>query len=64
MSSENEMTFEFAIQRLEEIVSKLEKNEASLEESMKLFEEGTRLTSFCSKKLKDAEQKITELTKE
>lgn len=64
MSSENEMTFEFAIQRLEEIVSKLEKNEASLEESMKLFEEGTRLTSFCSEKLKDAEQKITELTKE
>lgn len=64
MSSENEMTFEFAIQRLEKIVSKLEKNEASLEESMKLFEEGTRLTSFCSEKLKDAEQKITELTKE
>ena len=64
MSSENEMTFEFAIHRLEEIVSKLEKNEASLEESMKLFEEGTRLTSFCSEKLKDAEQKITELTKE
>lgn len=64
MSSENEMTFEFSIQRLEEIVSKLEKNEASLEESMKLFEEGTRLTSFCSEKLKDAEQKITELTKE
>jgi exodeoxyribonuclease VII small subunit len=31
---------------------------------MKLFEEGTKLTSLCSKKLKEAEQKITELTKE
>ncbi|MGN0522445.1 MAG: exodeoxyribonuclease VII small subunit [Eubacterium sp.] len=42
----------------------LEKNEITLDESMKLFEEGTRLTAFCSKKLKEAEQKITELTKE
>lgn len=61
---ENEMTYETAIKRLEEIVDTLEKNEVSLDESMKLFEEGTKLTSFCSKKLKEAEQKITELTKE
>ncbi|MGN1202085.1 MAG: exodeoxyribonuclease VII small subunit [Eubacterium sp.] len=64
MSKENEMTFESAIKRLEEIVDALEKNEASLDESMKLFEEGTKLTAFCSAKLKEAEQKITELTKE
>lgn len=59
-----EMTYENAIKRLEEIVSILEKNEASLDESLKLFEEGTKLTAFCSDKLKNAEQKITELTKE
>lgn len=64
MSNENEMTYESAIKRLEEIVDTLDKNEITLDESMKLFEEGTKLTSFCSKKLKEAEQKITELTKE
>lgn len=64
MNNENEMTYETAIKRLEEIVDILEKNEVSLDESMKLFEEGTKLTAFCSTKLKEAEQKITELTKE
>ncbi len=59
-----EMTYEKAIARLEEIVNLLEKNEATLDESIKLFEEGTKLTAFCSEKLKNAEQKITELTKE
>lgn len=59
-----EMTYEKAIERLEEIVKVLEKNEVSLDESMKLFEEGTKLTAFCADKLKKAEQKITELVKE
>lgn len=59
-----EMTYEKAILRLEEIVAALEKNEVSLDESLKLFEEGTKLTAFCADKLKNAQQKITELTKE
>lgn len=59
-----ELTYEYAIKRLEEIVNLLENNEASLDESMKLFEEGTKLTAFCSEKLREAEQKITVLTKE
>lgn len=59
-----EMTYEKAISRLEEIVSALEKNEVSLEESLKLFEEGTKLTAICAEKLKNAQQKITELNKE
>ncbi|MGN1420091.1 MAG: exodeoxyribonuclease VII small subunit [Eubacterium sp.] len=61
---DKEMTYEKAMSRLEEIASLLEGNEISLDDSMKLFEEGTRLTAFCSKKLKDAEQKITLLSKE
>lgn len=60
----SKMTYEEAISRLEEIVELLEKNEVSLDESMKLFEEGTKLTAFCSDKLKDAQQRIKELTKE
>lgn len=59
-----EMTYEKTIERLEEIVRILEKNEVSLDESMKLFEEGTKLTAYCADKLKKAEQKITELVKE
>ncbi len=59
-----DMTYEKAIERLEEIVALLEKNDATLDESMKLFEEGAKLTVFCNEKLKNAEQKITELIKE
>ncbi len=59
-----EMTYEKAISRLEEIVTALEKNEVSLDESLKLFEEGTKLTAFCADKIKNAQQKITELVKE
>ena len=61
---DKEITYEEAIKRLEEIISSLEKNEVSLDESIKLFEEGTRLTAFCADKLKSAQQKITELTKD
>lgn len=45
-----ELTYEKAMTRLEEIVSLLEKNDVSLDDSIKLFEEGTRLTAFCSEK--------------
>lgn len=60
----NNMTYETAVKRLEEIILILERNEVSLDESMKLFEEGTALTALCSKKLEEAQQKITVLTKE
>lgn len=57
-----EMTFETAMARLEEIVALLESGSCSLDESLKLFEEGTKLTAFCSDSLKKAEQKIVQLT--
>ena len=59
-----ELTYEKAMTRLEEIVSLLEKNDVSLDDSIKLFEEGTRLTAFCSEKLKNAKAKITLSEKE
>lgn len=59
-----EMTFETAMARLEEIVALLESGSCSLDESLKLFEEGTKLTAFCSDSLKKAEQKIVQLTQE
>lgn len=60
----SEMTYEQAVTRLEEIVALLEKKDTPLEDSIKLFEEGTKLAAFCNEKLATAKQKITELTKE
>lgn len=57
-----EWTFETAMARLEEIVALLEGGNCTLDESLKLFEEGARLTAFCNESLKAAEQKITQLT--
>ena len=56
-----QMQYETAIKRLEEIVALLEKGGQTLDESVKLFEEGASLASFCNKALKDAELKITKL---
>ena len=57
-----EFTFEEAIMRLEELVGKLENGETSLDEALKLFEEGAQLSKLCSRRLTDAEQKITTLS--
>ena len=58
-----EMTFEQKMARLEEIVSKLEKGDAQLGDSLKLFEEGTRLVSACRDELDKAEQQVVKLMK-
>ncbi len=58
------VNFEEAMARLQEIVSKLESGEESLENSMKLFEEGAKLSAKCYELLDKAEQKVTELTRE
>ena len=55
-------TYEEAIARLEEITSQLEKGGIPLELSLKLFEEGTKLSAYCYKILNEAQQKVTELS--
>ena len=60
----DEIKYEDAVKELDEIVSKLENGTVSLDESIKLFEKGTKLAGNCSHKLKKAEQKITMHTKE
>lgn len=52
------------MKRLEEIVKLLEKGDTSLDESLKLFEEGTRLMRICNDMLNQAEQKVTKLISE
>lgn len=56
--TQSNMTFESATARLEEIVKLLEKGNTSLDESLKLYEEGITLVRFCNSALDNAEKKI------
>jgi exodeoxyribonuclease VII small subunit len=60
----SDIKFEDALQRLEEIVDRLETGELPLEDSLKVFEEGVALTRRCSKYLEEAEKRIELLTKD
>lgn len=56
-------SFEDNIARLEEIVALLERGDAKLSDSLKLFEEGTKLVTSCGRQLDEAEQKVVRLAK-
>lgn len=57
-------SFEAALKQLEDVVQRLEKGELSLEESLKLYEEGIQLSRLCHGKLEEAEGKIEMLLKD
>lgn len=57
------LSFEEKLARLEEIVAALEKGDAPLADSLKLFEEGTKLANACSVELDSAEQQVVKLMK-
>ena len=57
-------TFEQSLKKLETIVDKLEKGDLTLEESLKLFEEGVSLSASCKKELEAAEGKVQMLIKQ
>ena len=56
--------FEKSLKQLETLVDKLEKGDLSLEDSLKNFEQGVKLTRDCRQALQTAEQKISILSKE
>lgn len=56
-------TFEDALKQLEVIVEELESDDLPLEKAIKRFEQGVRLSKFCSEKLDETEKKITILLK-
>ena len=60
-TKKEECNFEELIEKLEEITNKLEKEQLSLDESVKLFEEGIVISKKCDSKLEDAEKRITVL---
>ena len=61
---ENNKSFEEMMQNLETIAKDLESGDLSLDDSVKKFEEGMKISKECSKILEDAEKKITILTKD
>ena len=63
MAKTKSQSFETSLNRLEEIVKKLEDGSVPLEESMKLFQEGTALAASCNELLDKAELEIVKLTK-
>ncbi len=57
-------SYEDSLKRLEEIVQRLESGQLSLDESLRLFEEGTQLTKVCQQRLNEAELRIEKLVGE
>ncbi len=61
MKKEDNMNFEEAIKKLEEITTELEKDDLDLDTSVSKFEEGMKISKLCSKMLEDAEKRISVL---
>jgi len=59
----SEKNFEEALADLERLTSELEEGDLSLEESLKKFEEGVKLSHFCNRKLEEAQKRISLLLK-
>ena len=59
--SESKMSFESNMQRLEQIVRALERGDVPLDESLKLFQEGTELVRSCGKLLEDAQLQVSKI---
>ena len=62
IQQEQQLTFEQALARLEQIVSELESKQLPLEQSLSMVEEGIKLSNFCNKELGNAENRILKLT--
>lgn len=64
MTAKKSYPFEASIEKLEKLVEKMEDGDLTLEESLKVFEEGVKLTRECQQALVDAEQKVRVLMEE
>ena len=62
--AEKKQTFEVSLQQLERIVRRLENGDLALEESLKLFEDGVKLSRECQERLNQAERRIEVLLKD
>lgn len=55
------MTYEQAINRLDEIITTLENNQSTLDESIVLYQEAVSLAAYCDQKLKSIEDRVTQI---
>lgn len=62
--AEKKQTFETSLKELEKIVRRLEEGDSSLEDSLKLFEDGVKLSRECQERLNQAERRIEVLLKD
>ncbi|UTR09475.1 exodeoxyribonuclease VII small subunit [Evansella sp. LMS18] len=60
----NELTFEEAMEQLETVVNKLEEGDVPLEEAIRMFEEGMKLSKFCHERLQNVEKQMTQVLTE
>jgi exodeoxyribonuclease VII small subunit len=60
----DKMSFEAALAELEDIVSKLERGDVDLEESITIYERGAKLKAHCEAKLKSAELKVEQIVQD
>ena len=63
MTTEKDINFEDALEKLERIVYSLENDELPLEQSLELYEEGIKLTKVCTQTLEDANLRIKKIHK-
>ncbi len=64
MTKEKELTFEEAMSALDHIVEKLEEGDVPLEKAISYYEEGMKLSKLCNDKLKNAQEKMTNIINE
>lgn len=64
MSKKKEITFEKALQQLETVVTKLEKEDVPLDKLIEYYQEGMELVKVSNNMLKDAEEKMTKVMNE
>lgn len=64
MSNKERLSFEEALSRLEEIVNELEDESISLEDTIKLYEEGIELSKICTETLEQAELRIEKVNEQ
>jgi exodeoxyribonuclease VII small subunit len=64
MSKESKVTFEEAMQQLEDIVEQLEEGDVPLEEAISIYKKGMELSKLCHDKLRNVEEQLTEILTE
>jgi exodeoxyribonuclease VII small subunit len=62
--ADKEMMFEDAMEQLEEIVERLEEGDVPLEESIRLFQEGMKISKVCHDKLQTIEKQMDQILEE